>query len=74
MGLGGGWRRVFINNSTEPDFVAIFLSEAYYLAQARRWDNISPKQNPTEHMWTNTATFIITIFWNNWEPRNAYTT
>eukprot|EP00972_Heterocapsa_arctica_P067535 9967812-Heterocapsa_arctica.AAC.1 len=58
-GSGVGWERVFMDISIELNCVAIFLSEAYCLAQARRWDSISPS-------WTNTAKAIITRAWANW--------
>eukprot|EP00972_Heterocapsa_arctica_P052295 7693292-Heterocapsa_arctica.AAC.1 len=35
-GEGGGWRRVLLENSKEINFIAVCLSEAYHLAQARR--------------------------------------
>eukprot|EP00972_Heterocapsa_arctica_P101243 14923937-Heterocapsa_arctica.AAC.1 len=63
---GGGWRRVFVENTNEIEFVVIFLSEAYYLSQARRRDTKSLKHCLTNRTWINTARAIITRAWSNW--------
>eukprot|EP00972_Heterocapsa_arctica_P114072 16440607-Heterocapsa_arctica.AAC.1 len=64
-GVGGGWRRVFLDNSKETNFVAVFLSEAYHLAQARS-DIGLHIDHTSRKSWANAARSILTRAWSNW--------